>query len=336
MYDIKTKLKANSFIWERILPYRHWIRHPLKPFYWRIPMILNDGVVSVELHATGVGFFATLTQVLYLLVYCEKHNYIPHIRLTGLNYINPNMGPDWFDYYFENRALHSIDKKRQKPRWTCYVRNLDELGIGYLLPTFIDLGTTLHQANDVFFKYVQIKSDINQIVDNFCQNYFRDRCVLGVHYRGTDKTSEASPVSWHSCLQTLSGYLVAHPEVSAIFVASDERGFVEQVRAAFSHLKVLAHDDEYRSDNGEAVHSLSFKGDNYKKGIEAIVNSLLLSKCSALIRTTSALSAWASIFNPGLPVILLNLPFDQAHWFPESEILKVALVCPAAAHAKQI
>jgi hypothetical protein len=39
-----------------------------------------------------------------------------------------------------------------------------------------------------------------------------------------------------------------------------------------------------------------------------------------LIRTTSFLSAWASIFNPGLKVILLNKPYPNKFWFPESEI----------------
>ena len=50
------------------------------------------------------------------------------------------------------------------------------------------------------------------------------------------------------------------------------------------------------------------------------MNALLLAKCGVLIRTTSFLSAWASLFNPELKVILLNnshlgLVRQQQHLF---------------------
>ena len=337
MFSIKTRLKSNRFVRNKILPkcrairgQGQWIKKSLKPLYWRIPMALNRGVMSVELQATGVGLFATLTQVLYLLVYCDRHKIIPHVRLSGSHYINPEIGPDWFDYYFENTAFSSTNNLRRRPRYTHYVDNLDELGIGgYFLPTFTDLGTTITDAHKIFFRYVQIKADILAAVDTFSATYFHERHVLGVHYRGTDKHSEAPRVSWESFHQALSDYLASHPEVNAIFVASDECSFIEKVKLHFSDIEVVTHEDNYRSDDGLAIHSASIKGDNYKKGRDAIINSLLLSKCSALMRTTSALSGWASILNPEIPVVLLNRPYDHTSWFPETEVLKVASVWPA-------
>ena len=47
------------------------------------------------------------------------------------------------------------------------------------------------------------------------------------------------------------------------------------------------------------------------------------SKCTAVIRTTSFLSAWASIFNPDLKVVLLNKPYSNRLWYPEREILRL-------------
>jgi hypothetical protein len=62
------------------------------------------------------------------------------------------------------------------------------------------------------------------------------------------------------------------------------------------------------------------------------VNSLLLSRCHVLMRTASFLSAWSSIFNPALPVVMLNRPIDGKLWFPDREILgdAVSLCLPAA------
>jgi hypothetical protein len=68
-----------------------------------------------------------------------------------------------------------------------------------------------------------------------------------------------------------------------------------------------------------AIHRV--KGGQYEKGEDALVNALLLSRCSTLIRTTSFLSAFTSIFNPKLKVILLNKPYDRYLWYPETEIL---------------
>jgi hypothetical protein len=82
--------------------------------------------------------------------------------------------------------------------------------------------------------------------------------------------------------------------------------------------------DDQRSDGTEAVHRLAFADGNYRKGREALLNCLLLSRCSALIRTASTLSGWASIFNPELPVTMLNRPFPNRLWFPDDRILRRA------------
>lgn len=304
-----------------------WLEGLLKPLLWRIPMSLNGGVISIELQANGVGLFATMTQVLYLLVYCDQHNYTPRIRLTGINYVNPKVGPDWFHYFFEYHPDFA-PKEGASPIFTLRVHNMDEIGIGKYLPTFPELGTTLTDANRVFFKYFRIKAEIEAAVADFCQRHFTGSHTLGVHYRGTDKGSEAPNVSWEYALESIIRYLDTNSHVDTIFLASDEAGFINTAKIKLQRVKVVAYDDEYRSQDHQAVHSLNFGGDNYQKGREALINALILSRCSALLRTTSALSGWASVFNPTIPVILLNQPYRQTSWFPETEIVKNARPLP--------
>jgi len=67
---------------------------------------------------------------------------------------------------------------------------------------------------------------------------------------------------------------------------------------------------------------LAIEGGGCKKGEDTLVNALLPSKCSTLIRTTSMLSACASFCNPDLKVILLNKPYDNRLIYPENEILR--------------
>jgi hypothetical protein len=77
-------------------------------------------------------------------------------------------------------------------------------------------------------------------------------------------------------------------------------------------------------------HNYKTESGDYEKGENAMVNALLLSKCETLIRTTSLLSAWASLFNPQLKFILLNKAYDNRTWYPETEIIMQASTeyCP--------
>jgi hypothetical protein len=159
------------------------------------------------------------------------------------------------------------------------------------------------------------------MVDDFWKACGADGSVLGIHFRGTDKSSEAPRVSWSHCLAILEAHLRDRPDFQGVFVASDEQAFVRFIAKSVKRRPVYWRDDHYRSSDGRPIHTTVGVVGGYEKGQDALVNALLLSKCSTLIRTTSFLSAWASIFNPTLKVVLLNKPYEGKIWYPESAIL---------------
>ena len=53
--------------------------------------------------------------------------------------------------------------------------------------------------------------------------------------------------------------------------------------------------------------------DNYTKGLDAIVDCLLLSRCNLLIKTPSQLSAWSKVFNLDLKLVLMGQPYKRSH-----------------------
>jgi hypothetical protein len=57
---------------------------------------------------------------------------------------------------------------------------------------------------------------------------------------------------------------------------------------------------------------------NITQAKEAMVDSLLLSKCDFVIKTSSALSDWVKIWNPSIEVYNLN-KFKET-WFPQAII----------------
>lgn len=285
-----------------------------KLLYCRFRQRHNDGIFSINIHSK-IGFFGNLTWSLFILNYCAEQNLIPHIVLTSENYVSPERGPDWFRYFFEQYEDAYV---QQHPVTTVRIEQLQDLGLRMRSPM------TLERAAHLAGTYLTVRPQIVSIVDAFARAHFADTEVVGVHYRGTDKFKEAPRVPYEVVRTVVETYLRQHPGVGCVFIATDESDFLEYARKALAPISVCACDD-LRSDTAEPVHRRRLPGDDgYRKGREALVNALLLSRCGGLLRTSSTLSAWASIFNPTLPVTMLNEPYREALWFPEREIIRRA------------
>jgi len=271
----------------------------------------NRGVFSVEIHSTN-GLFAQLTWCLYIFAYCDERSLIPHVVLTSPNYVNPLVGPDWFQYFFEQ---HERAYVRDNVVTTVRMRTIRDLG----LPTRCFAQMTIGRAARLAQRYLTVRPEITEAVNVFTRDHFNGR-VLGVHYRGTDKT-EAPRVSYDEVTRTVRAHLERDRDVRCLFVTTDEAAFLDHVQA--ERLGVpLCYCDDLRSSGAMAIQKPNFAGDRYRKGREALVNALLLARCDHVIRTASMLSGWASIFNPQLPVTLLNEPYKEACWFPDRAIVQ--------------
>lgn len=275
----------------------------------------NGGILSVNIRRKS-GFFAHLSWCAYVMGYCHDRSLIPHVTSENPLYVDPERGPDFLAYFFDNPEQARIDAN--------VVRSVTIAGIGDLgLPTSCIAAMTPERASMLFRRYLRVRPEILEEVDRFCADHFDGGRVLGVHFRGTDKTREAPRVSPEECSAAIRRFLEQHPDVARIFVTSDEAWFIPFVQAEFPELAVSFRDDQ-RSDGTRPVHRLEFTGGNYEKGRQALLSCLLLSRCDAVIRTASTLSAWASVFNPRLPVIMLNRPHPHTLWFPDRCLVQTA------------
>ena len=162
---------------------------------------------------------------------------------------------------------------------------------------------TREEGHGLIERYIRITPYIQMKIDTFVEQNFEDYFIIGVHYRGTDKDTEAPRVSYEDVFLEISKALNKIEEHEyKIFVATDEQAFRYLFPEQFP-LQVI-YTDSIRSVNGEPVHMS--QGNNYQKGEDAVIDCLLLSKCNFLIRTSSNLSYCSCFFNPTLPFILLN------------------------------
>lgn len=266
-----------------------------------------------------VGLFAHLEWFLEVALHCEQNGLTPCFMSTSRQYVSPAHGPDWFNYFFVNRQLSAEDRERIDSGSVpvCRMEGIRQLGLPRDYDSLLDLEIGAY----LVAKYIGVKEIVRQQVAEFFNRNLDGKCVLGIHYRGTDKGAEAPPIAYSQFREAISGFLEQNAEFDALFVSSDEQRFVERLDTDFSRsLPVAYHEDLERSHGSVPVHR-SKAGDGYRKAEEALMNCLLLAECDALLKNASYLSAWSKLFNPKLRVILLNPPFADQLWFPERDLL---------------
>jgi hypothetical protein len=242
-----------------------------------------------------IGMFAAANQILGQLAIFDTK--LP-VEIDGLCvdfgshglYYDPGRGPNWWSYYFEPLCVGRLEKDGVYPPKFDYIQGFKRRR-----------QLTRQEASELVRKYIKVKRQILEKVEQFVWRHFSGFYVIGVHYRGTDKKNEAPRVPYRSVFEAIAKHI---PEESPwrIFAASDEDQFIEAIQRAFPGRVVAC--DARRSQNGEGVHFMC--EEPYLHGEEALTDALLLSKSSILIRTSSNLSLWATYFNSELPTILLS------------------------------
>lgn len=215
-------------------------------------------------------------------------------------YYDPDHGDNWWSYYCNEINLG----KRTS-------NNVFQIQIGSkLLPeTKTMLLNNRKKVHKLITKYMHIKNYIKQKIFAFAKKHFYKKFVISVHYRGTDKYTEAPPLSYQEVSDAVDEILKKINKKSyKIFIASDEQGFIDHMIKRFGSY-VCYNKDAFHSTDNTPVHS-DLDLNRYKCGEDAIIDCVLLSMGDFLIRCSSNLSRWSTYFNPKIPVLLLNSQFN--------------------------
>ncbi len=260
---------------------------PLKPYY-------------IVLGSEGEGMFNILKTMLgNIRTYDEHQDSIAGLRFEfgehGV-YYDEAYGPNWWNYYFEPLDVGSPENAR-----------IEEIyQIPNVLPWFIEHHTSKERCHELICKYVKVKHHILEKVQAITDEQFSN-FMIGIHYRGTDKNSEVPRVSYDKIASVVRS-VIAELELweggYMLFIATDEQPFLAYMEAQFPNCTTF-YQGAYRSMDSQAVH-LNKKLNPYKKGEDALVDCLLLTKCDYLVRTSSNMGLCATYFNPALPVILVK------------------------------
>jgi hypothetical protein len=171
--------------------------------------------------------------------------------------------------------------------------------------------------NRLLTAHVHVRPEIVEEAERVISKRFEPGAyVVGVHFRGTDATHNwtgalthyrTTDVPYQAYAEEIRRVLAAASNrASQVFVATDEREFLEFMRREFGP-RVLCHDDAPRVPaHGQAIHlDRTLPISNYQKGKSAIVDCLILAATSYLVKGRSNLSDASLAFNPHLPYSFL-------------------------------
>lgn len=219
-------------------------------------------------------------------------------------YYDPAVGPNWWQYYFQPIALGSRDH--------ALVMTIDPHHHDLL--TYHAASLTRAGAHDLISRHIGLQPHLARAVDAYVADHFTEALVIGLHYRGTDKHEEAPPVAYDEVESAIRNAADRNGAVRyQVFVATDDQRFLDVMRERFAGH--LLYRPMFRSRDGRPI-DVTNDDTNYQKGFDAVVDCLLLSRTSTLIRTASNLSLCSAFFNPAIPEVVLN----QAYYSPESSL----------------
>ncbi len=247
-----------------------------------------------------IGLFATLSHCMFLCKYCLEQGIRPIFSIENELY-----GSDWFDRLFRHQAWPAADDEVEE----LVINNrldINLLARGKIENEISDELTSIEEGACLFHHFLTIRDEIMQRMETEAARLVNEH-TIGVHFRGTDKFAglESSPVSYGLVLEAAKDAAGAD---RSIYLATDDLDFFELMRERIPS-KQLKYS---RKPGGQAHYD---EPGTFQKGLEALTDVWLLSKCSLLIKTPSIMSAWSVIFNPALPLILIGEPKRQPSEF---------------------
>ena len=302
----KTKKKFVSKT--KFLLNRFGNKNPKKIFY----------VIKVDKNGGG-GLFSNVLFVLNHLKICERHNFIPVVdmenfptRYNEKNKIN-NSYNSW-EYYFEKVSKFSLNE--------VYSSNNVILTDGFINDEMAINYKTDKDIYKLFNKYIKIKKKFLISSKKFSKKYFKNKKVLAVHFRGTSmKTIPKHPLPPTPMqIINLVDEAIDKYKFDKIFFVTDQLKYLDLFKKIYG--EKLCYRNSFRSNKSKIFDLNVRKNHRYNMGVDALEDTLLISKLRYLICSRSNMSEVASIMiNKKMKVIEIwngynpnKILFSQFNW----------------------
>lgn len=279
----------------------------------------------------GAGLGAILNEVLKLLVFEKERGILLRIRVISKFYSRDttDCAISTFLEAIEDQRFASFPDRSKRNSIT-----IPDLLTAPETRLFYTLNVTIDEANRLFFSRYRFKPEILREARNkFAALTDQKKCLLGLHYRGTDKMrgdpwAEGNPLDATVFLNHAKAILNHHKEIDGVYIATDEQAFLDFARREITTHPVYGEDLKRHVSHGMGLHTMP--GDPAEKAKEAVMVMLMLAECRYMVKTTSLLSAWSKVINPELIAFVPQKPRVETggYVFPDKDVYDTSAHIP--------
>ena len=251
--------------------------------------------LTIRIKSKRCGYFGDLAQTINAIRFAE---------IVGLNcevdwndeslYYDENCGNNVWEYYF-------IQSKFSFSGKAIFKLTVPYFPTAFEFPCYSGMSTKDSTAAAIS-KFCRLKQEVVDIVEAYISDNFSGE-TLGVHIRGTDAANgyegRTSP-SLEKLHLKIDNWLSARKN-GTIFLATDDLNAMNRLSATFG--RRLHFRECLRSDDGNSIHGHydnGQQGSGYQKGLDVLIDSLILSRCTEVFYRGSRVAWFASSKNPGL------------------------------------
>ncbi len=254
------------------------------------------------------GFFSNFLFILGHMIYADKKGYIPVVDMKNYitlyneeNAINGTMNA-WEYYYEQEFDLEEVYKSKN-------VILSDDLYLSQYVPSYVGKYAFcidkqyISNINSYINKYICMKPNVYEFYSQLREE-MNNRCVLGVHIRGTDMNvcqDHPQPLGVETFIENIK-HFIKYNHVDKILLCTDEQYIESVVNEEFGDLVICSN--SYRAKEGatSGIHlekTIENVRENHKYmlGLEVLRDMMALSECDYLMCGKSNVPLVAMIYN---------------------------------------
>ncbi len=254
----------------------------------------SDKIFYVIKRTPGTGFFSNVLFVINHLMVAKKNNYISIVDMENFPTIYNEKNQIFktnnsWEYYFENLNETKLEEIYQSKN-VIITSNKFEV--------FFEQDLISEEIKKTFRENLKIKKKFEKIISIFANKNFKDKRVLGVHFRGTSYKGSAGHPFPATKIQifNLINKLIKNEKYEKIFLVTEEENYKNFLNEKFKD-KLIFINSSFRSNENNAFKIYPRKNHRYKLGREALIEANLLSRCDGLVYVTSNISSAAIAWN---------------------------------------
>lgn len=280
----------------------------------------------------GAGFFSNYFWVMGHVAFAEKMGYIPVVDMENYPTLYSEGEPvdgtnNAWNYYFENIGNVGLDEVYASGR---YIMGKDKYLTKYaekysMFPYRYPSERMIAYYAPIIKKNLRIKQSlVNEYKREWIEKTSGSNNILGIHIRGTDMKNNLghpmpAPVSEY--IRRTHEMLEKHPDISRIFLATDENEIKEAYEQEFEgSAATLFMNEAFRAwDDGHVkktgLHEMKLDNPRphhkYLLGKEVLRDAWFLSRCQYLLCGHSNITNVAILWNEGRYNEVVCIESDQ-------------------------